>query len=162
MISWAEVCESPHLKDLPYKIETNRHGKILMSPTYLWHGNYQFEIGSLLKRLMPSGRVITECAVDTTDGTRVADVAWVSKERFAPYKKAYSLPIAPEICVEILSNSNTKEEMQGKMQLYFAAGAQEVWLCDESGTMEFYGFDQVEAIPQSRLCATFPLKLELD
>lgn len=162
MISWAEVCESPHLKDLPYKIETNRYGKILMSPTYLWHGNYQFEIGSLLKKLLPQGRVITECAVETTDGTRVADVAWISKERFAPYKKAYSLPIAPEICVEILSNSNTKEEMQGKMQLYFSAGAQEVWLCDESGKIEFYCFDSAQALPSSRLCPRCPGKLKVD
>ncbi len=162
MISWAEVCESPHLKDLPYKIETNRYGKILMSPTYLWHGGYQAHIVKLLDRLMEKGRIITECAVETTDGTRVADVAWISKDRFAPFKKAYSLTIAPEICVEILSNSNTHEEMQGKMQLYFAAGAQEVWLCDEDGRMEFYGSDAVGATARSRLCAAFPATLELD
>ncbi len=162
MISWADVCESPHLKDLPYKIETNRHGKILMCPTYPWHGSIRFEIGSLLSKLLPHGRVLTECAIDTTDGTRVADVAWISKERFAPHKKAYSLPVAPEVCVEILSNSNTKEEMLGKMQLYFAAGAREVWLCDESGAMEFYCSEQVTAVPDSPFCPDFPKRIELD
>jgi Uma2 family endonuclease len=162
MISWAEVCESPHLKDLPYKIETNRHGKILMSPSYFWHGNFQLEIGKRLDQLMKGGRVATECAIETTDGTRVADVAWISRERLAPHKKAYSLPIAPEICVEILSNSNSREEMLGKMQLYFAAGAKEVWLCHEGGEMEFFSFEAPEAMVSSRLCADFPAKLELD
>lgn len=159
MISWAEVCESPHLKDLPYKIETNRHGKILMSPNYLWHSSYQVRIARLLGDFMSEGEVLTECAIDTTDGTRVADVAWVSEERFAPHKKSYSLPIAPEICVEILSNSNTREEMQGKMQLYFAAGAREVWLCDEAGKMEFFTFEAVGSVAHSRLCESFPRTL---
>jgi Uma2 family endonuclease len=99
--------------------------------------------------------------VDTTDGTRVADVAWISQERLAPYKEVLSLPIGPEICVEILSKSNTREEMQGKMQLYFAAGTREVWLCDKSGELEFYAFDLVGPIPRSRLCPEFPLKLNL-
>lgn len=161
MISWAEVCESPHLKDLPYKIETNRYGKILMSPSYLWRGGHQVRISRLLGDLMSGGEVFTECAVDTTDGTRVADVAWISQERLAPHKEVLSLPIGPEICVEILSNSNTREEMQGKMQLYFAAGTREVWLCDKGGKLEFYAFDLVGPISRSRLCPEFPQKLNL-
>lgn len=160
MISWAEVCASPHLKDLPYKIETNRFGKILMSPSYLWHGRFQYRIGALLDRLMSAGQIITECAVETTDGTRVADVAWISKNRLAPHKKAFSLPIAPEICVEIISGSNTHEEMIGKMQLYFAAGASEVWLCDEEGRMEFYLSDFTGSVAASRLCGEFPTQLD--
>ena len=160
MISWAEVCASPHLKDLPYKIETNRFGKILMSPSYLWHGGFQYRIGALLDRLMSAGQIITECAVETTDGTRVADVAWISKERLAPHKKAFSLPIAPEICVEIISNSNTHEEMMGKMQLYFAAGAREVWLCDEAGRMEFHSSQMTGPMSASRMCSEFPTQLE--
>jgi len=160
MISWAEVCASPHLKDLPYKIETNRFGKIMMSPSFLWHGGFQSRIGSLLDSMMSLGHVITECAIETTDGTRVADVAWISKDRLAPYKKAFSLPIAPEICVEIFSNSNSREEMTGKMQLYFAAGAQEVWFCDESGKMEFHASDMMGPLPASKLCEAFPKQLE--
>ncbi|WP_262507540.1 hypothetical protein [Salinibacter altiplanensis] len=33
-LSWKEVCEAPNLQDLPYKIETNDRGQIVMSPTY--------------------------------------------------------------------------------------------------------------------------------
>jgi Uma2 family endonuclease len=162
MSTWAEICADPVLKDLPYKIETNRFGKIMMSPASFWHGGFEIEIGSLLKKLMKGGRAVAECAIETTDGIRVADVAWISRERYEPHRKAINLPIAPEICVEIISNSNTREEMLGKMQLYFAAGAKEVWLCDEDGNMEFFTSDAAGPVPGSKLCAAFPARVELD
>lgn len=31
-LAWDEVCALPWLKDIPAKIETNKHNKILMSP----------------------------------------------------------------------------------------------------------------------------------
>jgi Uma2 family endonuclease len=162
MPTWAEICADPVLKDLPYKIETNRFGKIMMSPASFWHGGFEIEIGHLLKQLMPGGRAVAECAIETTDGIRVSNVAWISRERYLPYRKAVNLPIAPEICVEIVSDANTREEMLGKMQLYFAAGAKEVWLCDEDGKMEFFASDSPQPIVPSKLCPKFPLQVELD
>jgi hypothetical protein len=31
-MQWAEVVEDPNLKDLPYKIELNEYGQIIMTP----------------------------------------------------------------------------------------------------------------------------------
>jgi Uma2 family endonuclease len=160
MISWQEICENPSLKDLPYKIETNRFDQIVMSPAFSWHGGYQAEIASLLKNLLPNGRAITECAIETADGTKVPDVVWISRSRLAPYRRALSLPISPEICVEVLSGSNSQEEMAGKMKLYFEKGAQEVWLCDQDGVMNFFVPDGT--LPASRMCPEFPAKIDWD
>lgn len=162
MPTWAEICADPVLRDLPYKIETNRFGKIMMSPASFWHGGFEIEIGHLLKQLMSGGRAVAECAIQTTDGVRVADVAWISRARYEPHRKAVNLPVAPEICVEIVSTANTREEMLGKMQLYFAAGALEVWLCDEDGNMEFFMSDATGSVPQSKLCPKFPKRVVLD
>jgi Uma2 family endonuclease len=162
MIPWADICADRNLRDLPYKIETNRFDQIVMSPAYTWHGGFQYDIGKLLEKHMKGGRVIMECAVETTDGTKVPDVVWISPARYAPYRRAFSLPIAPEICVEVLSNSNSTDEMLGKMQLYFARGAEEVWLCDENGDMQFYWHDQLGRQPRSKKCPDFPLKIDWD
>lgn len=159
MRSWKEICEDPSLQDLPYKIETNRFDQIVMSPASNWRGGFQSDISRKLAELLPGGRVITECAVETTDGVKVPDVCWVSTERLAPYRRAYTMPIAPEICIEVWSHSNSVVEMMGKMQLYFARGAEEVWFCDENGTISFYRHDAVGAT-ESRLCPSFPVKLE--
>ena len=48
------------------------------------------------------------------------------------------LPEAPPICVEVLSPTNTKGEIEGKRELYFERGAREVWVCDLDGKMAFY------------------------
>lgn len=161
MIAWKDVCDDPSLRDLPFKIETNRLNQIVMSPTYNWHGGFQSEISAMLRERLKDGRAITECAIDTADGTKVADAAWISSERLAPHRRAFSLPISPEICVEIVSRSNTMEEMLGKMQLYFARGAEEVWLCDEDGRMTFYRHD-ANGPCDSMLCPDFPRKIDWD
>ena len=158
-LTWDEVCAIPWLKDIPAKIETNKHNKILMSPASAWHGGYEWQIGKFLHGLLGE-RIIMECPVQTTDGTRVADVAWISKERFQPHRRASSLPIAPEICVEVLSPSNTRAEMLEKMNLYYEAGAQEVWLCGEWGEMEFFVKDQTDSVPRSIMCPDFPLCID--
>ena len=36
-MNWQEVCADPHLRDLPYKIELNERGQILMTPVRLYH-----------------------------------------------------------------------------------------------------------------------------
>jgi Uma2 family endonuclease len=159
-ITWAEVCALPWLQDIPAKIETNKQNKILMSPASSWHSRFESQIGFLLRQNLPDGVVFNECPIETEDGTRVADAAWMSKERFGPHRRAISLPIAPEICVEVLSPSNTREEMLQKRLLYYAAGAEEVWLCDENGNMEFFARGQSEPVVKSRLCPDFPLCIE--
>jgi Uma2 family endonuclease len=155
-LTWADVCAIPWLKDIPAKIETNKDNKIMMSPASAWHGEYEWKIGLQLHRHMIPGEILMECPVDTTDGTRVADVAWMSTERHRPHRRAVSLPIAPEICVEVISPSNRREEMLCKMQLYYEAGAKEVWLCDDQGKMEFFVKEQLDPVPHSILCPEFP------
>ena len=83
--SWESICNNPLLQDLPYKIETNHFNKIIMSPASSWHGGFEAEIAAALKSRLPAGRVINECAVETSDGIKVVDVSWISRPRYAPY-----------------------------------------------------------------------------
>ena len=46
--------------------------------------------------------------------------------------------MAPEICVEVVSPSNSEEEMVEKRRLYFEKGAKEVWIVSEAGTVSIY------------------------
>jgi len=56
-----EISRDPHFQDLSYKIETNAHGQIVMSPTPQRHGNFQHRVGRLFDSRAvlsrpPSGR----------------------------------------------------------------------------------------------------------
>jgi Uma2 family endonuclease len=128
-VNWVEACNDKSLQNLPFKIELDRHGKIIMSPTRNKSGFYQEEIAHLLGQLLPHGHVITECAIDTTEGTYVADTAWVGPERFKVIEDEFSCSVAPEICVEVWSASNSAEEIEMKRRLYFQKGAEEFWYC---------------------------------
>ena len=153
-MNWVQACEDKNLRDLPYKIELNRRGQIIMSPTRFKHGYYQTQIALLLQKFLPQGYVVTECAVETDEGTKVADAAWSSSGRFQVNKNEFSCSIAPEICVEILSPNNDWDEMMGKRDLYFQKGAQEFWLCSEAGGLRF--FDPTGELSRSKMCPEFP------
>lgn len=116
---WQEVCEHPDLQNLPFKIELDEHGKILMSPVKVYHSVFQGEIAALLKSFRKDGKVLTECAVKTHKGTKVADVAWVSKTIFNTIKHEAECSVAPELCIEILSSSNTNDEIEEKKACIF-------------------------------------------
>jgi Uma2 family endonuclease len=50
------------------------------------------------------------------------------------------LQAAPELCVEVLSESNSSREIDEKRAAYFAAGAHEVWIVDPQGeTIAVFG-----------------------
>lgn len=157
-MTWVELCNDKNLQDLPYKIELNRAGKIIMSPTRNLHGYFAVKIAKILGELLPDGETIAECAIETEDSTKVADVAWVSQKTFAIIKKEFSCSVAPEICVEVLSPSNAKAEMEFKRKLYLQAGAREYWVCDEVGALQF--FNASGQVERSILCPAFPCKLD--
>ncbi len=159
-MNWQKICEDPALRNLPYKIETNRYGQIIMTPHRLAHSFYQSEIEQLLRKLLPQGVVLPECAIETRDGVKTADVAWMSRERYAQVKDDFAATVAPEICVEVISPSNTLSEIEDKITLYFAAGAQEVWICRD-GAMSFYSAGEITRETNSELAPPFPTRVEL-
>jgi len=153
-MQWQEICEDASLQNLPYKIELNKWGQIVMSPAKVRHGFFQGRIAYLLESLTSVGEVITECAIQTKDGVKVADVAWASDARGDVILEEVAASIAPEICIEVVSSSNTPEEMDFKQNLYFEAGAQEVWFCDRQGNMTFYNCKQ--KLATSTMVPDFP------
>lgn len=159
-MNWQQVCDDPRLQNLPYKIELNEYGKWLISPARVRHSALQGEIEYLLRlHLQNHGKTLPECAIATPKGTKVADVVWVSPQRFKQIKEQIECSVAPEICVEIISASNSAIEMQEKRALYFGAGAEEVWICDENGQMRFYSPEG--KLAQSSRAAEFPAQIIL-
>lgn len=154
---WERLLADPELARIEGRFETNRHGQTIMSPPPGYHhGSRQFEIGFQLRKIL-GGKVRTECPLSTSDGIKAIDVVWLSDIREIGALAGEVLIKAPEICVEVLSPSNTCGEMAEKMALYFDAGAEEVWFCELDGSMRFHSAEGV--LERSRLCAEFPGKI---
>ncbi len=156
-MTWQEVLERPELQNLPFKIELNEKGKVEMSPATNKHGLLQMIIGSLLMQQLANGTSLSECSVATSQGVKVADVVWASSGFITQFVNETPFPIAPEICVEIISPSNSTSEILEKIGLYIKCGAKEVWTCNLEGQMRFY--DAQGALTASMMAPDFPLRV---
>lgn len=155
---WEQLLADPELTKIEGRIETDRHGWITMLPiAEALHGVRQAGVSIQLYRLL-GGRPIVECPISTSDGVRAADVGWFSDLRHARAFDKRCYLEAPEICVEVISPSNTRAEMEEKAALYFDAGATEVWLCEEDGSMRYFG--PQGPLENSLLCPDFPAMIE--
>jgi len=60
----------------------------------------------------------------------VADVAYLSAERFRQADRVDYIHVAPEVVIEVLSPSNSASEILDREQICLANGAKEFWVVD--------------------------------
>lgn len=84
------------------------------------------------------------------DQIRLPDVCFISRERVkqAQPRRGETPSMAPNLVVEVLSQSNTSTEMERKLREYFEAGAELVWHIDPAtrSAMVFTSIDSNEVI----------------
>ena len=84
---------------------------------------------------------------------RMPDVVYVSNERLAESSaRGRAVPqLAPDLAVEVLSESNTVAEMSRKRREYFEAGVRLVWIVDpQLRTVDVYtGIQDVKTVRES-------------
>ncbi len=145
-MQWSDVIRDSSLRNLPYKIELNEFGKIVMSPASNHHAIQQARLVRLLAAVFLDGEIATECSVETRLGVKVADVAWLSPDFLQEYGEMTPYPQAPELCIEISSPSNSSREMEEKISLYLEHGAQEVWIVSDEGGIAMFGKEGMRGV----------------
>jgi Uma2 family endonuclease len=153
---WEEVCRDPSLQDLPYRIELNAWGKVEMSPASNRHSRLQGIIALALGTQLKDGGILPQCSILTSIGIRVPDVAWASSSFLAAYGEITPFMRAPEICVEVISPSNVEAEIEEKKRAYLGAGAEEVWLVSEEGSIRYFGASGEKAKSDFPVAVTLP------
>ncbi len=151
---WQKIVADPSLRELPYKVETNHRGQIVLSPHRSDHSYIQGDVIELLYEHAAEGRPFPEFPLTTEAGIRVPDVIWVTGDRRTEMEKTGEPPtLAPEICIEVMSANNEWEEMHEKRRLYRKVGADEVWVVDEEGHVRFFGEKEMNG---SQIVPDFP------
>ena len=157
---WQRILNDPQLDHYEsFRIETDGHGEILMSPKPPKSHNFKAtKIATMLVERL-GGEAAVGPQILTGEGVKVPSACWLHPDRYTEASDPDPFIIAPEICVEVLSPSNTPDELEQKRALYFAAGALEVWICDRSNNMSFYCASGV--LQKSSVCPDFPSELPL-
>jgi Uma2 family endonuclease len=126
-IRYRELCDDPGFANIPGKIEIDRWGRTLMSPPATpYHGRLQAKLSDKLTTL--AGEKTIEAPIATPLGLFGADVAWSSRKSPPGSEDVNPLMQAPELCIEVVSPSNSRKELREKTEAYLAAGAEEVWI----------------------------------
>jgi Uma2 family endonuclease len=135
---WRQLAHDTLVAAIPFKVELNEKGAIEVSPPTTRHALLQSFVAHELKLQKPEGTTFTECPVETEIGMRVPDVVWASPEFMEHHRHEEEFRVAPDLCVEVLSPTNTRAEMSEKVAAYLAAGAREVWLVGDDGVPEIH------------------------
>jgi Uma2 family endonuclease len=134
--TWERLCTTPGFSHPGFTCEITPEGKVILSPTFNYHGWYQARLSVLLAQYAPAGQPFVELAVLTEVGLFEIDVAWSRDFKRIRQQKVASP--APEVCMEVESESNTVEEFSRKRAALFAAGCREFWIIRREGDVEFY------------------------
>jgi Uma2 family endonuclease len=132
----------------PLRVERDKNGDlIVMTPTGLEGGGVEGDVfGELRNWALQDGRGKAygpNAGVTLPDSSvRAADASWVSWQRLnalTPEQRKTFAPVCPEFVIEVRSESDSLRELQAKMQMWIANGAEVAWLVDPSRkTVEVY------------------------
>ncbi|HEX7237722.1 MAG TPA: Uma2 family endonuclease [Gammaproteobacteria bacterium] len=138
---WRQLAGDPLVAAIPFKVELNEKGAIEVSPPTTRHAFLQAHVSRELARQRPDGTTFTECPVETEIGMRIPDVVWASPEFMQLHGTESEFRAGPDLCVEVLSPTNTRAEIAEKVAAYLAAGAREVWVVGADGVTEIHTTD---------------------
>ncbi|NMM03523.1 Uma2 family endonuclease [Paraburkholderia sp. RP-4-7] len=72
-------------------------------------------------------------------GIRDPDVVWVPGDRWESFEHGDPVPFVPDLCAEILLDSDRKQEIDRRVKGYLEGGAREVIVVSPRGQVEFWG-----------------------
>ncbi len=113
-------------------------GELILSPKNNWqHGDICAELPMALRAFAKAKKL--GAVWDSSTGfwmenlnCRAPDISFVGKERLRGLKRSEPrfFPGAPDLAVEFLSPSNTRREIDERLQDFFASGTRLAWIID--------------------------------
>jgi ABC-type sulfate/molybdate transport systems ATPase subunit len=132
------VCDAPALEAADFYTDgLHLHGASHFSAgTGTRRAEMVGAISSLLARSLQGGHVLVDVPIDTGDGVRIVDVAWISEARRSTLCRLPAYSGAPEICVHLAKNNLSEEEQIRINGRLFKMGAKENWICSPNGRID--------------------------
>jgi Uma2 family endonuclease len=117
-----------------YEVIDGRIVEKMMGAYECWLASVMFGVMDPYIKANPIGRVVQEMIFDLrphVDRERRPDVAFVSFERWArdrriPRERSWA--VIPDLAIEIISRTNTADEVAEKLEEYFKVGVRQVWV----------------------------------
>ena len=110
-------------------------GTLVEKPVGFWEGRIGMRLGSKLEAWAEANDAGAVFGADApmrmaSGRIRLPDVFFVSNGRLPTTTREKVPTVAPDLAVEVLSESNTRAEMAQKLREYFDSGTRLVWYVD--------------------------------
>src|SRR5580658_4135661 len=132
LITVEQFRQLPESGEFAYELQ---HGEVVpMTRPRAAHWDLQMRLMDLLRNLLPNYVIGIELpfrAVPQFD-LRAADVAAITRARYAAIDPEDNLHGAPDLVIEVKSPSNTPRKLQEFASLCLANGAIEFWIVDRT------------------------------
>jgi Uma2 family endonuclease len=125
-------------------------------------GRYRYELDELGEAILnpsPSARrqiVLTDVYCHLTEqighlaamsvavttlsfGIRVPDVVWMPCDKWEGFDRDNPVPFVPDLCVEVLLDSDRARDVDRRIEAYLEGGAREVIVVGQYGQVEYWG-----------------------
>ena len=89
-------------------------------------------------------------------GIRVPDVVWMSCDKWEGFDRDDPVPCVPDLCVEVLLDSDRAQDIDRRVKSYLEGGAIEVIVVGQDGQVEFWDAEG------QRQASVFGITLSLD
>jgi Uma2 family endonuclease len=141
-----------------YRLELVEGELRKISPAGGLHGYLSIEIGSRLSDAVKRGQL--GCVLGAETGFRIArdpdtvlapDVSFIRQDRLRVIGLPQEFfPEAPALVVEVVSPSDTAEEVDDKIRRWFAAGVEVAWVVYPSGrsVTVYHGLNDIRVLTQ--------------
>jgi Uma2 family endonuclease len=132
----------------PYKIERNKYGEILiMTPVGGIGSTHEAYVAYKLfdwnETVQTGIAFISNAGFNLPDGSCLSpDASWLSLDRWNALTHAQQAgypPLCPDFVIEVRSQSDSRQSVEDKMQLWLENGAKLAWLVDPiDGNLTIY------------------------
>ena len=112
-------------------------------PTGTLHGIITSRLTAYLTIFVIENNLGETCAAETgfrlnSKTVRGADIGFIGKDKLEVFGVPISyFPIAPDLAVEVISPTNTYDEIQDKIEKYFDGGTKLIWIVDPKRSQVF-------------------------
>ena len=89
-------------------------------------------------------------------GIRVPDVVWMPPDKWERFDRDEPVPFVPDLCVEVLLDSDRQHNIGRRVNAYLQGGADEVIVVGQCGQVEFWGAEGI------RQASVFGIALSVD
>ncbi|MFM0342303.1 Uma2 family endonuclease [Paraburkholderia fungorum] len=156
LVTWRSLAMKPEMVQW-YPYELNECGEIVTNP--FPSARRQIVLTDVYVQLNEQLGHLAAMSVAVTTlcfGIMVPDVVWMSLDKWEGSDRDDPVPFVPDLCVEVLLDSERRQHIARRVNAYLEGGAREVIVVSPRGQVEFWRAEG------QRQVSMFDLELSLD